>query len=598
MTRYTCNNFQANNGCGRVHADYSSALACCARNQDAARMPVDNIERSEVEDDACGNHRSWLFETWTSDIDRCMRQYAYRFMFVEAHPPVSCNSPNLRQWSMLHALARNGTRNTLLQVVKDLQRRLDQGMIGSKRAQDKVRRWLKIVNAAITLGEEFWRQRQMCALTNFTGVELAAVRLREMVGTLPANRKRIPTNSPKILPFGYKAEKHGGPDDPGTIDYEDIDKRWLAMCEYWLECARNVRNLDRDWRAGDPMPERKQPDPEPEPAPDPAPAPAAPALGDVARQVAVGDVAQQIAQLLTSGGGVNKDEVRAIAEQSARDAIAAAASEGTLTMRIKVTRPDMSEWEIPDDEALHDKFQDCVGWLRLGVPVFLRGPAGTGKSMLGRQLAAAFDRPFASMSLSGGTAEYHFTGSRLPDADGAFRHRTTPFLEMFENGGVMLLDEVDACDENVLLAINDGIANGLLPVPGRDDAPFARKHEDFMLICAANTWGTGPSAVYVGRNQLDGAFLNRFGLVEVDYDPKLERALCPNMPELVTKWQRLRDEVRKAQLRRIISMRELQRLYLRTQADGWTVARCLQEAVLAWTPDEIKSCKTVAEVVS
>ena len=119
-----------------------------------------------------------------------------------------------------------------------------------------------------------------------------------------------------------------------------------------------------------------------------------------------------------------------------------------------------------------------------------------------------------------------------------------------------------------------------------------------MLVCAANTWGTGPSAVYVGRNQLDGAFLNRFGLVEVDYDPKLERALCPNMPELVTKWQRLREEVRKAQLRRIISMRELQRLYLRTQADGWTVARCLQEAVLAWTPDEIKSCRTVAEVAS
>ena len=436
----------------------------------------------------------------------------------------------------------------------------------------------------------------MCALTNFTSVELAAVRLREMVGGLPANRDRIPSASPSILPYGYKRDQHGSPDEDGTIDYDAIDKRWLLMCEYWHECAVAPCDLDRDWKAGDPLPERKQP--KPEPAPDPAPAPAPPSVGEVARKVAVGDVAQQIAQLLTSGGGVNKDEVRAIAEQSARDAIAAAASDGTLTMRIKVTRPDMSEWEIPDDEALHDKFQDCVGWLRLGVPVFLRGPAGTGKSMLGRQLAAAFDRPFASMSLSGGTAEYHFTGSRLPDADGAFRHRTTPFLEMFENGGVMLLDEVDACDENVLLAINDGIANGLLPVPGRDDAPFARKHEDFMLICAANTWGTGPSAVYVGRNQLDGAFLNRFGLVEVDYDPKLERALCPNMPELVTKWQRLRDEVRKAQLRRIISMRELQRLYLRTQADGWTVARCLQEAVLAWTPDEIKSCKTVAEVVS
>ena len=123
MTRYTCNNFQANNGCGRVHTDLSSALACCARNKDAARMPVQGIERSEVEDDEFGTHRSWLFERWTQDIDRCLQKYAYKFMFVEAHPPVSCSSPNLREWSLLHALARNGTRNTLLGVIKDLQKR-------------------------------------------------------------------------------------------------------------------------------------------------------------------------------------------------------------------------------------------------------------------------------------------------------------------------------------------------------------------------------------------------------------------------------------------------------------------------------------------
>jgi hypothetical protein len=587
MTRYTCNNHHASNGCGRIHVDEASALSCCKRSK-AARVPIRDVERTDVEDDDYGMHRSWLYQPWMSDPKRVPVTGAHRLFFVDAYPPVSCSQPMLRDWTLLQALGRSTLRTRLREVQRDITQRIDRGSISGVRAKAKARVWCELIDACLDKDVEFWLQRWRSLSHSYTQQDMAAIQLVDMCGAQPENRKSIPA-AYGCWPDGYSEALHGSRTVEGTYDYNALHKRWVDTYATWKRCAQAGIRLGEDKGA-------PKPDPTPDPQPDEVPGPVAPTPAPASP--AVGDVAQQIAQLLTSGGAANPDEVRAIAEQAARDAIAAAASDGTLTMRVQVTRPDMSEWEIPEDEALHDKFQDCVGWLRLGVPVFLRGPAGTGKSMLGRQLAAAFDRPFASMSLSGGTAEYHFTGSRLPDADGSFRHRTTPFLDLFENGGVMLLDEVDACDENVLLAINDGIANGLLPVPGRDDAPFAHKHEDFMLVCAANTWGTGPSAVYVGRNQLDGAFLNRFGLVEVDYDPKLERALCPNMPELVTKWQRLRDEVRKAQLRRIISMRELQRLYLRTQADGWTVARCLQEAVLAWTPDEIKSCRTVAEVAS
>ena len=577
-TRYTCNNWSRNNGCGRVHTDIHSANACCARTV-AARVPM-QAERADVEDDEVGDHRSWLYMTWARWHKDVPVKYVANLWFVDAHPPVSCGDSDLRDITLLRALSRVSDRSRLVDVFMDVRSRAEAGSISGFRAKRKALTWCNLIEECLKRGHEFYKARYDELRSGFDQQELAGLRLQSMCGALPENKHRIPHMQAPLLPSGYMWDIHGTPEQDGTMDYAGLMRRFQDMRDRWYT----------DAMGGDPVPSKPDPKPDPAPTPAPAPAPASPA---------VGDVAQQIAQLLTQGGSsMSPEDVRAIAEQSARDAIASAASDGTLTMRVEVTRPDMSKWEIPGDEALHDKFHDCVGWLRVGVPVFLRGPAGTGKSMLGRQLAEAFHLPFASMSLSGGTAEYHFTGSRLPDADGAFRHRTTPFLDLFENGGVMLLDEVDACDENVLLAINDGIANGLLPVPGRDDAPFASKHKDFMLVCAANTWGTGPSAVYVGRNQLDGAFLNRFGLVEVDYDPKLERALCPDMPELVTKWQRLRDEVRSAQLRRIISMRELQRLYLRAQADGWTVQRCLQEAVLAWTPDEIKSCKTVAEVVS
>lgn len=289
------------------------------------------------------------------------------------------------------------------------------------------------------------------------------------------------------------------------------------------------------------------------------------------------------------GGGTNPEEVKAMAEQAARDAIAKACDDGSLTFEVKVQRPDGSSW-TPPEGAVHAAFEQTAALVGLGLPVLLKGPAGTGKSFLAKQVAEALGLPFAEMSLSGGTAEHHFLGSRLPGKDGSFEHRTTPFLECYENGGVVLLDEVDACDENVLLAINNGIANGRLSVPGRDDAPFAVKHKDFRLIAAANTFGTGPSAMYVGRNQLDAAFLDRFATLEVDYDQRMERALCSDAPQLMQRWWEIREKADKAKLRRVVSTRSLLRSVAMHKSLGWSIDKCIEVFTTSWSDDE---CRTV-----
>jgi len=289
------------------------------------------------------------------------------------------------------------------------------------------------------------------------------------------------------------------------------------------------------------------------------------------------------------GGGTDTEQVKAVAEQAARDAIAKACDDGSLTFEVKVQRPDGSTW-TPPEGAVHSAFEQTAALVGLALPVLLKGPAGTGKSFLAKQVAEALGLPFAEMSLSGGTAEHHFLGSRLPGKDGSFEHRTTPFLECYENGGVVLLDEVDACDENVLLAINNGIANGRLSVPGRDDAPFAVKHKDFRLIAAANTFGTGPSAMYVGRNQLDAAFLDRFATLEVDYDQRMERALCADATQLMQRWWEMREKADKAKLRRVVSTRSLLRSVTMHKSLGWSIDKCIEVFTTSWSDDE---CKTV-----
>jgi len=320
----------------------------------------------------------------------------------------------------------------------------------------------------------------------------------------------------------------------------------------------------------------------------PQPQPQQPVLDNNAT---ANQVAAAITQLLV--GGQNNADVQEIAKQAARDAIAEASRDGSLTMTVEIQRPDKTKFVLPKDQALHSSFDDVMKAITVGESPLLKGPAGTGKSMLAKQVADALNMRFLHMSLSGGTGEHHFVGTRLPNRSGEFEHVGTPFLDAFENGGVMLLDEMDACDENVLLAINNGLANGELPVPGRDAKPYATKHEDFRLIAAANTWGSGPNAMYAGRNQLDAATLDRFMLIEVDYDRTLEKSLVPDFPLLVMAWHKLRDQANKAQLRRVVSMRGLLRYAKMTRAYDWTADKCLAHATQSWSADERNSCEVL-----
>jgi MoxR-like ATPase len=107
-----------------------------------------------------------------------------------------------------------------------------------------------------------------------------------------------------------------------------------------------------------------------------------------------------------------------------------------------------------------------------------------------------------------------------------FSYVRSKFVRAYEEGGVVLLDELDAADNNVLMIVHAALANGLWDIPLRGEgAPPLVRHDNFIVIAAANTHGHGADRVYVGRQQLDGATLDRFamGRLEVDYDEEMER---------------------------------------------------------------------------
>jgi len=113
-----------------------------------------------------------------------------------------------------------------------------------------------------------------------------------------------------------------------------------------------------------------------------------------------------------------------------------------------------------------------------------------------------------------------------------------------------MLDEIDASVPEALVILNTAIANGYFDFPnGKIEA-----HENFRVIACANTYGLGGNDVYVGRNQLDGASLDRFAVIYFDYDPTLEKNLVINQDwaEFI---QALRARIHQRQIKHIVSMR-------------------------------------------
>jgi MoxR-like ATPase len=244
------------------------------------------------------------------------------------------------------------------------------------------------------------------------------------------------------------------------------------------------------------------------------------------------------------------------------------------------------------DGTPHGAFDESLRAMTRGLDLFMVGPAGSGKGFLAQHLADALGQRFGFLSCSEGMSEGMLLGRGVPLAD-RFLYLESSFVDFYENGGVFLLDEIDAANPNVLLIINECLSSPHLSIPNRVESPYAVRHEDFYCIVAANTWGTGPDMEYVGRNRLDAAFLNRFigSQIELGYDAKIEGAIAkaymgPQKAEDVLKrfWG-VRKKLEELNIRRIWSTRGLEKMCIALAA-GDDMHEVLDAHTRGWTRDE------------
>lgn len=222
---------------------------------------------------------------------------------------------------------------------------------------------------------------------------------------------------------------------------------------------------------------------------------------------------------------------------------------GTIERRV-VTVVDGERRELKGVQ--HEKFEEVLKFVANEEPVMLVGPAGSGKNELCKQVADALGLDFYFTNAV--TQEYKITG--FTDANG--RYQETQFYKAFKDGGLFMLDEMDASIPEVLVILNAAIANGYFDFP----APigFVKAHPNFRVVAAGNTLGHGADYEYVGRNQLDGASLDRFAVVEIDYSKTIEDYVANGDKELADFCRDYRRAAKKAGLKIIVSYRAIKRL--------------------------------------
>lgn len=179
------------------------------------------------------------------------------------------------------------------------------------------------------------------------------------------------------------------------------------------------------------------------------------------------------------------------------------------------------EFEV-DPTKTHERTTEVLMYLQLFKQSMIVGPTGSGKSTLAGQVADIMNLRYATFSCNEEASKTELIG--FNDLAG---YNYPTFLDFYENGGVMLIDEYDAMSPGMAIVLNAAFdRSGMLSVPTRKGNTIAKKHDDFYCILAGNTWGNA-SMDYSGRDIQDTAFLDRFKMcrVHIDYDYELEKSL-------------------------------------------------------------------------
>jgi AAA domain (dynein-related subfamily) len=167
-----------------------------------------------------------------------------------------------------------------------------------------------------------------------------------------------------------------------------------------------------------------------------------------------------------------------------------------------------------DPTGKHELFGYVLVLAEERQPIMCIGPAGTGKSHLCKQVADYLfpgeDR-YGETPMTPGATRGDLLGRMTANPDEPFI--LSQFAEVYSQGGVFNFEEIDASDPGMLLVLNNALAGSELF--NSANGQRYKRHEDFIAMSTANTFGIGATKDYTGRDRLDAATIDRWRMGRV-----------------------------------------------------------------------------------
>lgn len=196
--------------------------------------------------------------------------------------------------------------------------------------------------------------------------------------------------------------------------------------------------------------------------------------------------------------------------------------------------------------------EELIDYLKEGENVFLWGPAGAGKNVLGEQLAEMLDVQFFYMNTV--YTKYDVTG--FTDAQG--NYVPTAFVNWLNaDGGLMFIDEMCTNSPEANTAINALLANKYIVLQNGEVLKMSPRH---YVVAADNTNGLGATEEYNGRYKMDESTRDRFAFFFIDYDAAVEESIVGDKKDILDFVRELRKVTKECNISLVLGYRCINRL--------------------------------------
>ena len=197
--------------------------------------------------------------------------------------------------------------------------------------------------------------------------------------------------------------------------------------------------------------------------------------------------------------------------------------------------------------------EELIDYLKEGENVFLWGPAGAGKNVLGEQLAEMLCVAFYYMNTV--YTKYDITG--FTDAQGNYIPTAVINWLKDPNGGLMFFDEMCTNSPEANTAINALLANRYIVLQNGETLRMSPRH---YVVAADNTNGLGATEEYNGRYKMDESTRDRFAFFFIDYDAAVEESIVGDKKDILDFVRELRNVTKECNISLVLGYRCINRL--------------------------------------